>query len=739
MCPCSPNDVSVDIPDGPSGPAIPGFGPPFALKIPSLNPFPDGFPEDLMDLLNKLQLLIPPGALKAPLNPNFGKDVFDAIMKLLDQFMPFLMLYKFFLPILELIICIIEVLCALMNPFKLIRALNRLFTQCIPDFLNMFPIFALIIMIISLLLLILALIEYIIAQILKFIKMILRNILALEKAFQDADANSCLAIAQKLGSILCIFQNFFVLFAIFNIIIEIIRDILSLIFSIPPCDDGDPGDNDGCCTPDVCPEIVKTSYTNTTGTFKYLPEVGFAPVFPSPLPAAFAGLVNFDVRTESWQLYDSAQTQSQQFREIFDAHDVVILPKPTFFPTDAVYNAKTDPKQAPYTVDLRLFYNPASWGRQGNARYIRFTNCIVTAVPTTTVVNGDLSTTDFPNGVIRLAGGRGSEDDGQTVLKGFAPDGVTQITDQATLENFVHMPVTSSSSPVLSNFDGYTFSNMTYEFKPNIAPLLQKNLVTLGCIPSIALNRAFVNNIFAGGIGVKTKLLGDLLNGRGGPFPDPAGCQACLQNALDNLRVNMTSAGVAQFQTATNLCLNQHKADTNSAIGAMIGIGAEPCASVFVATPTAQFTTLPIVITVDLNERNGFSLTKGLSPEIATNIAARIQAHVSFGEVDNFVYDGYQSFTANLTSDVPGNGNIQVSFDNNIFCTNTFPPVTSPPSGGDVTPIHSLQSTAYQFIYAPSTGIVPLAPTGEGDTDGTQPRRTPGDQSRDNGDGQGEG
>lgn len=731
MCPCSPNDVSVDIPDGPSGPAIPPFGTPFALNIPSLNPFPDGFPEDLLDLLNKLQLLIPPGALKPQLNPNFGKDVFDAIMKLLDQFMPFLMLYKFFLPILELIICIIEVLCALMNPFKLISALNRLFSQCIPAFLNLFPIFALIIMIISLLLLILALIEYIILQILKFIKAILQNILALEIAFQHADTNSVLAIAKKLGSILCIFQNLFVLFAIFNIIIQIIRDILSLVFSIPPCDDGDPSNSDGCCTPDVCPAIVKNSYTRSTGTFKYLPQVGLSPTLPTPLPPAFASFFNFNIRSESWQLFDVSQQQVEQFRNIFDAFDVTIFPKPLFFPTDAVYNASTDKKQAPYTIDLRMFYNPASWGRPGVPRFIRFKDCIVTNVPTTTVTNGDLSTSDVFNGVASLAGGLGYEDDGTTPLKGFFPDGTTELPTQAHLENFIHLPSVSSASPVLSNFDGYTFTDMTYTFKPNIAPLLQKNLVTLGCIPSIALNRAFINNIFAGDIGVKTKLLGDLLNGRGGPFPDPDACQKCLQNALDNLRVNMTAAGVAQFKIATDLCLKKHKDDTEAAIGAMVGIGADPCKSKFTANPPVQFTTKSVLITVDINERNGFSLTKTLSDASATNIAARLKAHTTFGKVSKFAYDGYQSFTANITSDIPGNGTVMVSFDNNTFCTNVFPPVTSPPSGGDVTPVHMLQSFDYQFVYTPVAGLPPVSPTGEGDTDGTQPRRDAGDVSRD--------
>ena len=102
MAPCSPSDVSINVPTEPSGPSIPGFGVSFSLALPDLNPFPDGFPEDLLDLLNRLQLLIPSGALKPTLSLNFGKDVFDAILNMLDKFLPFLMMYKFFLPILNI-------------------------------------------------------------------------------------------------------------------------------------------------------------------------------------------------------------------------------------------------------------------------------------------------------------------------------------------------------------------------------------------------------------------------------------------------------------------------------------------------------------------------------------------------------------------------------------------------------------------------------------------------------------
>src|ERR1035437_7480603 len=145
-------------------------------------------------------------------------------MKLLDQFMPFLLLYKFFLPVLNIIICIIEVLCSLMNPFALIRAITRLFRTCIPELLAIFPVFAMVIMAISLLLLLLSLIEYLVEQVLKLVKVLLRNINALNNAFQSNNENGVLAIAKKIGALLCMFQNLFVLFAVFNIIIQVIKD-----------------------------------------------------------------------------------------------------------------------------------------------------------------------------------------------------------------------------------------------------------------------------------------------------------------------------------------------------------------------------------------------------------------------------------------------------------------------------------------------------------------------------------
>lgn len=709
MAPCSPNDVSIDLPDGPSGLPIPGFGQPFSLKLPNINPFPDGFPEDLLDLLNKLQMLIPPGALLSQLNPNFGKDIFDAIMKLLDQFMPYLMMYKFFLPLLKMILCILEVLCALKNPYKVRRAVKKLFRKCIPDFLNLFPLWALIIMIISLLLLLLALIKYIIEQIIKFIQRILRNIIALQQAFADADDNAILAIAQKLGALLCIFQNLFVLLALINIVFSIFRDILSLAFAIPPCSDSD-GSDDGCCTADVCPDIIKNGdYERATGTLQYYNAITIPVV---------AGFYDADYREASWQLYDVNQEKQEAFSNIIDAYDVTISPKPIFFPTDSTYTAVTPATQAAYTFDLKMFYNPSTFGRNdpedGEPRWIQFKDCVMLAAPTKYKYDYQNSTSSVPTGVSKISGGLGYENDG-SILTAYAADGTTRLTTQATLNSFINMATVTTSSPNPQPSDGYLFENVEYIFHPNYEVLWSKDIITIGCLPEVSLEKGFVNGAIAGDFGTKLAELSAAMLVENG-FPDPNAAQECLTTAVAGLRGNLTIAGAAQFQTTALACLSKLEDDTNNSLGKMVELGFDACSSEFSLEPQKQFTSQPIQITVDLKERNGHNIASGLSATVASNLADKIKAYATFGEVSHFVYDGYTSFNADITSDVPGSGELMISFDDNIFCTNTLP------DSIDEDPSHTLNTLEYRFVYTPTTAGAGV-PTAEGDASG-KPRRT---------------
>lgn len=712
--PCNPLDISLPQPSGPGGIPIPGFGLPFALDLDDINPFPKGFPEDLMDLLNSLQLLLPSGPLKPGLSINAGKNVFDAILKLLDHLFPFLMLYKFFLPILNLLLCIIEVLCSLTNPYKLRKAIKRLFRNCLPAFLNLFPIFALIMMLISLLLLLLRLIKYLIDYIKRLIDLILQNIRAFRKAYVDADADTIVKIANKIGSLLCIFQNLFVLLSLFGSIIQIIRDMFLRSFALPPCDNSD----DGCCSTDVCPEYVQAPFTRKTGTLKYLNKVTESNLIPG-LPAGF-GSLSVDIRPESLQLFDEDQTIKEAFKNIYDAYDVTVSPKPIFFPTDSNYTPTTDPKQAAYTVDLRMYYSPALWGRKGHARYIRFNNVVVQNVPTTSLKQYDNSVGYIANAIITPIGGKGFEDDGTTILHGYADDGKTEISSQATLENFIHKAPKIGSGIKLLEKDGYVFEDVEYTFKPNFEVLQSKQIVVLACEPSFDIDKDFINNIIAGDMGIKLALVNNLFENN---FPDPLAAIECLQTAVDGLKTNLTVEGVAVFQATTTACLERLQDNTTSALGDLFGIAVDPCQSTFTLSPSLQFTTKPIIVSVTLNDKNKTSLNENLPDDVAATVASKLKGHATVGIVGGFTYANNQ-FTAELTSDLPGKGELMVSYDNNIFCTNNIP------EDIDVTPTHDLQIVNYEFIYAPPSGMKDLV--GTGDTSEGKPRRDEGDVARDN-------
>ena len=706
--PCSPNDISVNVPANVPSVSIPGFGSPFATGVPPINPFPTNFPEDLLDLFNKIQFLIPPGSLKPQLTFDKGKSVFDAIMNVMDQFMPILMLYKFFLPILNIIVCVIEVLCSIYKPRKLIRALRRLFKVCIPEFLNMFPIFALITMIISLLVLLLFLIEFIINEIFRLINLVINNLTVLYNAFAVKSEASAIAVIKKIGALFCAFQNLFVLLSIFSIIFQVFNDILNKSFGIPPCDDDN---EDGCCTSDVCPGIVKSNYTRLTGRLQYFNQVKVTIPFPMS-PSSFES----DLRSESWQFYDNSQEEAQRFINIVDAYDVTAdssrYPnppnKPIFFPTDSNITNKTALEEVPYVVDLTLDYNPVLFGRLGPTRKVIFKNCYVTKPPTTSLLNYKNDPISAVNGVFKIVGGLGYESDGITPLMGFADDNITPTTTQATLETFIKLPAVSGTAPSLNPTDGIDFINVEYTFKPNIEPLAGKGIVTSGCAPDLAFDKNFINQNYAGDVGIKTLQLKAI------KLPDTAKAQECLNTALNTLRSGLDEEAVAIFQATSTVCLNNLREETLKALNEVIGIGFDPCKSSFTAEPKTQFTSKPIKVQIELKERNGVSISSNLPSDVATDLATKIKLHTSFGSTSKVTYDGYQYFTSEITSKETGTGELLVSFDNNIFCTI----INDPPS-------RSLQTIKYSFVYA---GAPVLS---EGDTsDGIQPRRDDGDLAR---------
>jgi hypothetical protein len=714
------------------GPSLPGF-PSFTfpnINIPGL-PIPAGFPEDILALINAISLLLPGGKYTPNLNPDLDKKLIAPILKLLDVLTPFLSMYKFILPILNMILCILEVLCALISPFKIGPAISKLFTQCIPDFLALFPIFAIILMIISLIKLIIALVKYIIQEILRIILQLLKNVFLLQKIIARQDTRSALTALRKIGSLLCYFSNLFAVLQVIALLLQVIVDILKLSFPIPPCSD-QAGVNSQCCTPDVCPAFIKNGGPPagaTTGTLQYLNDAGLEvsastiALFPPGFASIFAQ--QSAVRQESWQFYDATLTGTNAFYNITTAIDAPA--GFTFFPAGQTYDAGTNPGKAPYTINLRMLYNPTQFtytplplvppdsdGYTG-ARFIQINNCIVTKTPPTQATGWNGQPVGPTNGVLYLTGGQAFED-----------DGITKITiagNQATLNSLIHNPIEIVDANAPDN--PVVFSNVTYTFSVNYPILVAETLITVGCMPDVALTKNTINSIYGPKVTAAqiTELTNALPNitgtgaGAAGNTTSPPpngvpnpGAVACLNNALTTMRTNINPASIAVFQASTNVCLNRVLADCSNVINLAVDAGVSATSSVFVESTIVQFTTLPIVVTVTLNDANGSNLCDGIPTDVATLIAAKLAPEITFGVIGPFTYDGSAFFNANITSTDSGGGTLQVAYNNDFISTVSIV--------GTAVSVANTELT-YQFV---NTSTV---------TNVGEPRRNEGDVARD--------
>lgn len=700
MAPCQPLEISNIHPPQPSLGLLP------VPQLPAFDiPFPNLPIEDLLSLFNNLNMILPPGILKPNLSSNYSKDVLDTILSLLEQFMPFLMMYTFFMPILNMILCIIEVLCAINNPFKLVKALIRLFRVCIPELLALFPYFALILMIIALLLLILAIILYLIQRIIDFIKQIIANITLLAEAINSANNDSVIAITIKLGDLLCIFQNLFVLLGVILLIFEIIERLLHLSFKLPPCDDDD-GSSDGCCTPDVCPSFIKNNkeITSTVGTLQYFNNV----------TKVDSGITT-PLRVASFQLYDALASEALAFNNIIHAFDLPPGLTQVFFPEGEIYTASTTPNRVPYTADVRFFYDPVAFGRTDilGARFIRVKDCIVLSPPIDGVKDYQNSIVAPFTGTLSIAGGHATEDDDFTAMKVLPTDDAV-----GTLNTIIVLPDVIGTSPILSPTDGYRFDPITYTLKINHTILISKTLITLGCHPDVALNKNFMNRTIGARLNANAAALTAIV------LPNVQATQDCVITAINTFRQSVSVESAQTLETTITKCLTDLQAQTNKTLIDVINTGFDPFKSDFALDPTIQFTTKPINVSVSLNEAGGNPIANNLPSEVAANLAVNLTGVITLGDINNFTYDGTSKFVAQLTSAIAGNGTIKVSYNNQFIS------ILSNPTDTTVSPSVTTKELLYTFVQSPSLSA------GTGGDEGSV-RRDDGDIARDGADGQG--
>lgn len=664
--PCDPSNNSLNPPFIPGIP-IPGFGIPFSpLSIPLPDfTFPTGFPENILDLLNKLTALFPSIDFKPNLD-DLTNSVLKAISSVLSQIAPFIGLYRFLQAALNMILCIIEVLCTLPNPFRLIRAMTRLFKRCLPDFLNLFPWLALLAMLIALLLLILALIEYIINRLIAFIKEIIQNLIVLGEGLSLQNEDALIAAAQKIAQLLCLIDNLLAILVAVAAILSVF-EALAQIGGRTVCGDSNnsSGDDVGCCDTAVCPAFISNndSLIGTSGELIYhraiLPDIrlwlppslGSAPSFPS-------SALN-PIRAESWQFVNQAINQQYKFRDIIDViidNGVNPPTENTFFPDGQFYENTANTSKIPYslTTTIKSFdpkvFHPSDIG---GARTFVIKNMVVNR-PYIGVFNynNNINTSFNSTGTLPISGGKVYEADGTTP---YFVGGT-----QATLETFIHADPVVGPLPVSE--DGYFNSNIQFDLNINHPILMSFGLITLGCIPSLSVER-LVANARASAVG-----LGSVIS-RIGPLPNVTAAQTCAAQAMTQLRTNVSIANAAIAQQTIINCLNVLQQQTQSSISQLINNGTSIFTSTVTIDPSIQFITRKIKATVTLKDAGGTNVCTNLPSIVSDGVASQIHGNVTLGHITNFAYDGYTVFNADITSSTPGDGYLTVSFAGNTFST----------------------------------------------------------------------
>ena len=634
MCPCDPNDNTLNPVILPPI-VVPGFGVavgPYDL-FPDLNfKVPLDLPEDLLALVQKYFAIFPAYTFRVDIDDTL-KTPLQGIMQILSKLTPFLALYKFFLALLNMVVCIIDVLCGLITGS--IKKLKKLFKQCLPEFLSLFPWLALVLMIISLILLLIAIIDYIIAKVLLFINDIVKNLKRLTDATRDQDPSSILAIAQKISNILCILQGLFAVLISFQAIWSIIED-LSKIGGRLPCDE--------CCEDSDCPPFIKNNPSGISGELGNL-------LYYNSINQNFGG-INLNVREENWQFYDNSPNRKYNINNIITPIEGNI-----FWPQNLKFTNENLIKDIPYVVDLDMFIsNPSFWNpldTLGARRFI-FKNVYFIQRPYYGLFVNPTGVTfnNSPQGTAKLSGGLVYESDGITpyLING----------KQASLDTFIHQ--SPESGPIPSYDDGYYFTDVKYTWKPQSQTLFNYLLITAGCIPEInneiTINSAIYSNLAS----IASKI----------NFPNINNCFDCLMSSLDNFRKNVSEETAPIFQSEVDLCLNNLRDNCFETYKQSVNVGFDPFTSTASLDTNLQFINLPIQLKVTLKDPSGNPINLAIpsykeNGDVAKEIAKNIIADITLGEVSLFEYDGIDSFIANIISNIPGNGQVTVSFNNNNF------------------------------------------------------------------------
>jgi hypothetical protein len=213
-------------------------GPNFTPPYDSSNQPSDGIAFNSEDLI---QFQLPGGgALSGTSEPGFTESISSAINSMLAALAPFISAYALILPIIGVIRGIIEIICALMNPFAVIAAVIRLFRKWLPPLLALFPPLAGLIIILNIIKTILAIIFFIMTVVIPTIELIKKNIEVMAAAVSggaDKSDQQVEAGRQKILDLLAELLQQSGILSVLQPILELIFSILGLTSGFP-CEEG---------------------------------------------------------------------------------------------------------------------------------------------------------------------------------------------------------------------------------------------------------------------------------------------------------------------------------------------------------------------------------------------------------------------------------------------------------------------------------------------------------------------
>jgi len=677
---CDPLNSTFDVPTLPPIPGLDGFT--LDLNFPTLGlELPEGIPEDLLDWVRRLKFNLPGGGVLEDVLQSLQDTIADIIGRLLQSLNFFLSLYNFLMAIIQVIICIIDVLTAFMSIRKMIKRIKCLIRKCLPLFVRVvLPFFALLVLLLNLLALLLALIEYIIELLRRLIDQLL------------------------ISSLMCLFEHIFVLLSIIDLVIDLMKGRLKKDFKVCSGDDGSStkifGNDDLCASflqqPDSStnenPESWKVRMKgNDSGTIFYCNQVYGVP-FPFFPATALA-----NIRNESVYLEDNSLANALKFNQVISYKPLNENRHFLMFPFDKVITAETEFDMIPYFVDISMDIDPNDgYG----ARNITVKNSVVV-----------LPTLKAPLTVVDSVSDFTTNDDGYLLISGGETEDSANLYDGYTIEKLFS---DSSGLSASDNGDGtnVSYSNITYQVTANYEALVEYGLITIGCLPSMKVEYDHFEETYEKPI--SNNLVVDL--------PDVSGAITSMREAISLLSSGINTESINDFGDSMNEILVDLSDQANTAYFQLLDQSIDLYNININAVPDLQFISDPIELTVTPlsdDERTFDELVGGFgsSVDINQNISNKFTATATLGEISDFVYDGYGNFIAEITSNIPGDGYVEVFYNGDQI------PTVITPTSVDDQPSIVYNPTEYTFVGYFSDGYGNLK--AEGTT-----RRDEGDVSR---------